>query len=886
MNSASAVLLNALDEQRPAQFSGKSWGRARLFLAKSLSVISLSFDAQGKVQGLAPEYLAQTYRRFCDTRGGESRQPYSRRQRQNVLHLFKAINILWGELLSQPLLPPQNYSRIKRRQLIDLSAVRHYRPGDVERLRVAFTKRVAQSGMVNAGETELESAFYGLVFALITFAGVTFPGCFASMCRLQIRDLPPSLYGQLIIPRSVSRNLWMSVAMDAVTRLCLAALVSRLARFPKSARVRRRQLRSFNAPQAYLVGMDSTPKNLSYLREGFNVWLLTLCEEAHVPPVTLETLIGVAQWRLPDVYSSEVILSLTGAISYHPLPPDQTKAILQSYRIELPLPKWDLKSVTDEPASLKLSPKNNVPRVAPDEEETGFDESIIKELFEVSKPFVQKEISAGAMATRLHLWLCEQLEVESPSNDPASVLADFYSERLQPLLTKTDPSGELNEMIQRFNAACVAAWLAARLMRKDRGEKQLRNINTFLGYRSDAAFLLRLAGSNCIVDLEDAEENILAGCLSDSQLVEEGSQKHRERPRVMTAWRSLCRYLASVGLPVTKSSSLTVPLKHSTHYTRLVGQHGLVRLLETCMTVARKVNERGKNSGSSQGIVSMLQQVYMSALLVFYSSLREVECVRLRVCDTILVGIPHLYVRGKGNKRRVVYLDDVPPDFLAILREWRDERMKITNDVGAPLLDFSIYSKKRMTENELSRRLSQWTIKIMVAAGLRDPNLKGESVDLHRLRHDYINRSLVLRHDRRCVQLQDNPSASLQSRGLKPRDDLEQVVKNAGHGTRRVTLERYVHVLNALQEEQLSAWESSGDDYALSAIQWLSAKAISHILDLKRAQTHKKLTESGLGKTNMKGKKMLNQISIENAVKFLDLELQRIHDRPREEVTP
>ena len=70
MNSASAVLLKALDEQRPAQFSGKSWGRARLFLAKSLSVVPLSFDAQGKVQGLAPDYLAQMYRRFCDTRGG------------------------------------------------------------------------------------------------------------------------------------------------------------------------------------------------------------------------------------------------------------------------------------------------------------------------------------------------------------------------------------------------------------------------------------------------------------------------------------------------------------------------------------------------------------------------------------------------------------------------------------------------------------------------------------------------------------------------------------------------------------------------------------------------------------------------------------------------
>ena len=148
----------------------------------------------------------------------------------------------------------------------------------------------------------------------------------------------------------------------------------------------------------------------------------------------------------------------------------------------------------------------------------------------------------------------------------------------------------------------------------------------------------------------------------------------------------------------------------------------------------------------------MLQQVHLSALLAFDGSLREVECVRLRVCDTILVGIPHLYVRGKGNKRRVVYLDDVPADFLAILREWRDARMKSPQGVCAPLLDFSIYSKKSMTENELSRRLSQWTIKMMIAAGLRDPNLKGESVDLHRLRHDYINRSLVLRHDRRCTQ--------------------------------------------------------------------------------------------------------------------------------------
>lgn len=899
-------LLNALPPTPPHKVGPQVWAQARGFVRHHLETVSLSLDPQQKISGLHPQLLINWYHQYCDTRGGTGQTAYSRRQRQNIRRAFEFVRTVWNVLLDEPLLEVRNYPRAPRRGLVDMRALREFRPSDLEKISHLFTRRLAEEGIVTArqrnpppklnDEDRLLIKFYNLVFALIAFVGVTMSGCFANFCRLQSKHMPQRLPDQLIIPRSPSGDLWISVALDDWTRLSLVGLLCHLSRQPKHRGIRRRQLRSL-APEKFLIGSCPTPQRLRQLREGFNHWLGDLCLEAGVPPLTLERLAQVAQSRLPDLYSAEVIESLTGHITYHPLPPDQAtleNGLLPAYRIEIDLPRWrDAKvQAALAPPLSKRPTTGKTTRPVTDVSDANVDnlpdEELVNSLIATCRPFVQGTITASQLVQLLETWARECLSITNREQ----ALPVLLKEKFEQMVSGSVSNAVVQNLIQRFNLACIAAWLIHRLQSRATGEKRIQNVNTFLSYRRDALFLLRENPNLCLTEWGNAEmESAIALDLSARPIVEQPDcpRRRASRPSIMTTWRSLCLFLKKcVGLPLEADSLGRKKIDRTTHYTRLVEPAAVKQMLEICI-----------RRGTAEAYCA-----YLGILLATYAGLRAIEIVRLRLSQIIVRGLPHLVVlHGKRGKSRIIYLDDAPADFIQILREARNTRWKPIGRLDVPLLAFPVKTLDGempvpQSEHDQAKRLSRWIVDLMRDTGLRSPELEGDLPDLHRLRHGYINRSLVIRHDRKqaelLVRFRAAGASSFPARAeahhygvlgadhnsrintrCRPLSDTKQVALYAGHATKRATLEKYAHCLNSFQAEQLAAWQAAGDGAAYTG-QGFRGRAIGELLSLDRAQTHQKMRASKLWMWGYQGQKRNLQISRANAAQWLATELQTV----------
>jgi len=887
----STQLLNALPPTPPQKVGPQVWAQVRGFVQHHLERVSLSLDPQQKINGLQPQLLINWYHEYCDTRGGTCQTAYSRQQRQNIRRAFEFVWTAWNVLLNEPLLEVRNYPRAPRRGLVNMRALREFRPSDLEKLSRLFTWRLAEEGIVTArprnplpklnDEDRHLIKFYNLAFALIAFVGVTMPGCFANFCRLQRKHIPQRLQDQLIIPRSPSGDLWISVALDDWTRLSLAGLLCHLSRRPKHRGIRRRQLRSLT-PEMFLIGACPTPQHIRQLREGFNHWLKDLCLETGVPTLTLERLAQVAQIRLPDLYSAEVIASLTGHITYHPLPPDQAaldNRLLSAYRVEIDLPRWrDAKGLaTLSPSlpkeSMRHKTTKSITDISDTNADTPLDEELVNSLIAVCRPFVQKTITASQLAQRLEVWARECLSITNREQ----ALPVLLKEQFEQMVSGSISNPTAQNLIQRFNLACIVAWLIHRLQSGATGEKRIRNVNAFLSYRRDALFLLRENPTMSLTELGDTEmESAIALDLSAQPTVGQPDRPHRRAPRpsAMTTWHSLRLFLKKcVGLPLEADSLSRQKLNRTTHYTRLVEPAAVKQMLEICI-----------RRGTAEAYCA-----YLGILLANYAGLRAIEIVRLLLSQIIVRGLPHLVVRrGKRGKSRIIYPDDVPADFIQILREARDTRWKQTGRLDVPLLAFPVKTLDReaptlLSDHDQAKRLSRWIVELMRDTGLRSLELEGDLPDLHRLRHSYINRSLVIRHDRKQAELMVRFSADHNSRmnnRCRPLSNTKQVALHAGHATKRVTLEKYVHCLNSLQAEQLAAWQAASDDAAYTASAGLRGRAIGELLSLDHAQAHQKMRASKLWVWGHQGQKRNLQISRTNVVQWLVTELQTVCRMP------
>lgn len=886
---AQKLLMDCLPSSPPPGTGPVVWQRVLAFVFKRLRSLPLITNEQGRIANLKPDSLLQWYHAYCDTRALTGGRPYSRRQRHNIRASFEFIRSTWKDWIAGELLLVENYPRAPRPALFNAGALQLYRLSNLEKLRLVFARELMDNGVALGrlthqkppdldGEDSLRYRFYNLCFALITFVGVTFPGCFASFCRLQIKHVPTNPRQQLIIPRNLTGQRWIPVSLDDIAHLCLIGVLSRLSRGVRCTGVRRRQLKPLG-PEMYLTGEQPDSAAMRALREGFNQWLTELCLQAAVPTLTLELLIEVAKARLPQMYCSEVIHALTGRISYHPLPSDQAvpthgPSIVEQYRTEIKLPEWDYSlesgSVTQRLARGKAK---SVSPPALVEATSALDETFAKCLCDVCRPYVDGEITGIALAGRLEEFAQGLINTERSAEPIIHSLRACYA-AIQPALKDAAQSGD-PKVIQGFNVACIAAWLSHRLrVNNSRIEKRIRNVNTLVAYRRDALFLAREFPNLCLTEIGDDELDLVRAFDASAQsiLFQSGPERqHIGRRSAMTTLRSLRRFLVNeVKLEVASLSGGGPRTARSTREKRLVGPGDLEKLLREC-----------QRRGTLEAYCA-----YLAILLAYFAGLRAIEIVRLKLSHIVRKRPSHVYVRrGKRRKTRIVYLHPRATSFLEIITQARDRRYKQTRDLTSPLvpiLETGLFAKrdKPPSDYEQAKRLSEWVVELMEAVGLRNLGLCGDLPNLHRLRHDYFNSLFVISLEERRLDRAKRFGYGPYRRDLSswPADSKYSSV-SGGHATEKVTREQYRHCQNALQAEQINAWTSSGQDEIYAQCVALARPAIGNLLDLDSTQAKVKLRDSGLAVRRLRGQKAYHYIPRLQAISWLYTEISAATDK-------
>lgn len=181
---------------------------------------------------------------------------------------------------------------------------------------------------------------------------------------------------------------------------------------------------------------------------------------------------------------------------------------------------------------------------------------------------------------------------------------------------------------------------------------------TAITYRSDAEAIIRLYPTTRVVDLGREEAATLL----------EFERLDGPRMRRRAAWQSWHRFFrdrCKLSIPELDLRGIHRPRK--TEEEEMLTPSDLIRL----MTYLAKSGSSGK--GNHQQYMA-----YLAAPLCYYGMLRISEVIRLRLCDIILVGEPHLLIRNsKGGKSRRVYLyrDKVPPTVMEFLEVAYQKRL-------------------------------------------------------------------------------------------------------------------------------------------------------------------------------------------------------------------
>jgi integrase len=878
-------LMELLKTDTPTHVGPVIWERVIRYLDEKVQGLDLRNSPEEKITGIAPQALNDWFRQYCDSRGGSEAGAYSRRQRQNIRLAFEVVRKRWEKILENPLWAIRNYPRSPRRGFIDFRGARKFQKGDLDRMRSIYASSVDKYGIfprpsafgsigINYADELAAIKLFNLAFGLIANTGLTFPGCFTSICRLQRKHIPSQAQGALIIPRNASGSLWLSVTPDDISRIALISLQCHVSRTPKSQGIRRRQIHSLS-DEEYLLGEKPTSETVCKLRAGFNQWLRHLARLAGANEgISLDILLQVAQIRLPEMYSAEVIASLTGKIHYHPLPPDQTDLGRMDPRAllaDIEIPRWEFEGKSFMAGASAPTPADRLEDRATsgiegtdDFPQYVLEEDLVRSFHQVCQTYIQGLTTAGQTARSLTEWGKSLLGCEAGEEPLTEMIKRKHLELILSNPTIDFPLwNPVNlPLVQRWNFACVAGWLAWRLTRGGHGRKAVRNTHTFEGYRRDVLALLRAHPLTALSEMGDEEmEEYFAGFREENC---DWKTLNMEVPppfrnSTISIWRSIRLYLSQeAGISLNPASLAAKSDERRTHFTRLVFPGELQGMLRICIS-----------RGTPEAYCS-----YLASLLAYYAGLRAIEIVRLRLSQIVVRGMPILFIRsGKGKKARVVLLDDAPASLVQLLKEARERRWRETGDLNTPLLPFPPLQTGDGSESDTAhvKKLSRWVTDIMTRSGLRSKTLIGDLPDLHRLRHSYINRSFLIRMDRAGKMLAERFSPSSVHpvpRGIDYVNDFKQISLNAGHATQPVTLEHYVHCLNMLQTVQL-AKHQSGSGNNCGASLWLGRRAFEEILGLDHAQAHQILRKSGRCTWRQQGRRRMLGIGVNDALSAL-----------------
>jgi integrase len=876
-------LMEMLKTIPPNRVGPVIWERVIRYLGEKVQGLDLRNSPEGKITGISPQALNDWFRHYCDSRGGTEVGAYSRRQRQNIRLAFEEVRRRWEAILESPLQAIRNYPRSPRRGFIDFQGARRFQKGDLDKMRSQFASSIAEYGIYPHpsafGSIELNYAdegaaikLFNLAFSLIINTGITFPSCFSSLCRLQRKHVPSE--GAIIIPRTPSGALWLSVTPDNVSRFVLDSLYCHVSRMPKSRGIRRRQLHPLSKEE-YLLGEKPDNSTIRKLRVGFNQWLRHLARQAGASEgISLDILLQVAQIRLPEIYSADVIGSLNGKIQYHPLPPDQEILGIANPRAllaDIEIPRWEFEgksikggetipSPTDRPEDREVLDSEGID----ERPQNALEEELVQSFHQVCQTYIQGITTSCQTARRLMEWGKSLLGSEGGDETLSELIKRKHVEFFQLNLTIDFPLwNQVNlPLVQRWNFACIAGWLAWRFKKGGHGRKAIRNPHTFEGYRRDILSLLRSYPRTTLSEMGDEEmEEYFTGpqnAMRD-QYLNYPEEPPTFRTSTTSCWRSIRRYLSQeVGISLNPASLAAKSNERRTHYTRLVFPEELQGILKICVS-------RGTQKTDC---------AYLAILLAYFAGLRAIEIVRLRLAQIVIRGMPTIFIRcGKGKKARDILVDDAPESFFKVLKEARERRWREAKDLNTPLLAFPSLRTDGGSESDeaCAKILSRWVTEIMAQSGLRSKTLMGDPPDLHRLRHTYINRSFLIRMDRAGKTITERFSRSEihpEPRGIDYVNNSKQIFINGGHATQPVTLEHYVHCLNMLQAVQLGKFQSGCESISGASL-WLGRRAFEEILGLGHARAHQILRESGKCTWRLQGQRKMLGIGVEDAISVL-----------------
>jgi len=808
--------------------------------------LKIQLRRDNKLEGLPPNWLQLTFRRFCQPDGHRFR--IKKRRRSNYVKLFNLIGEALNPYLTADLERVINSGRGARGLAIPSRAILITQAATW----LALNRKLEEEVLLNPAADHRKLCMRWVIL-MVARLGLTFENSLAALAQIQIKHITidwVTVYFEMARPKDQSQakvagERYLRVWLDQLTAIALDTLLVHLAR-NKLAGVKRRQVQPLH-PDIYILTQTlhkPDQESVASLRNELNCYLNGLCQEVGVGITTLEQLSRTARWSLWEqgIYPADVIDGLAGYSPTSPLPDRRVankswKTISAEWQTPDALPAWvgrvadnNLSSFsrassfnTNTGDNLTNQPGNEIEDTQKDEDDTGrrlSDQPLYKarleRIHEITQPLhhLDKLDSARQLATKkrvikgLQNLGCKWLGVKDPEQLGEALAAAAVA------------SSAIDQAT--FNLVALVAWLAwlvqktsiTRTKAMDKAKlaqpqnevsdqpplqadatptkktKKL-DLKTIFAYRSDAEAILGLYPTARITELgEDEQDEIL-----------EADRVANPRVRRRSAWKSWHDCLRQeYKLPLAPLKLHSVWQPHRTDPEELLTPTDMHELMKLLAQVA----------GSDLHLARM---AFNATPLCYYLMLRISEIIKLKLKDIILYGDRaeyHVLVRkSKRGKSRRIFLQDVPNEvinFLKKLVQARRAELKAQGAGGLALAEAYLICD---THGQL---LNESRFSALFTQALRHPTLDRPGATHHYLRKSGASWRYLM--------------------GVDPRE----ISLALGHSTVEITYLSYLRVVDLHQLKAVSRLDCSIE---------ISATEVAPLLDIARPQAERRIIQEG-----------------------------------------